>query len=191
MGAGDEGRDAVFLGVRGFGGLAVWGVFCGRCCLRGGSVFRGSGREVKGAGGRGVHGEGSRGTLVLGVVWAHTGPPGMGVNGLLCCDERMKGRWEIRPAVAARNMTRSVVVHCACCLVVISIHPCVGLQEMRGEHVPHVLRREHSHGLIGVPGGLGAEPGVLLFCFHFILGPEERNQVFYFLFYSKSKFLLC
>lgn len=103
MGAGDEGRDAVFLGVRGFGGLAVWGVFCGRCCLRGGSVFRGSGREVKGAGGRGVHGEGSRGALVLGVVWAHAGPPGMGMNGLLCCDERVKGRWEIRPAVAARN----------------------------------------------------------------------------------------
>lgn len=86
--------------------------------------------------------------------------------------------------IGVPTMTRSVVVHCACCLVVISIHPCVGLQEMRGEHVPHVLRREHPHGLIGVPGGLGAEPGVLLFCFHFILGPEERNQVFYFLFYS-------
>lgn len=113
------------------------------------------------------------------------------MNGLLGCDKRVKGGREIWPAVAARDMTRSVVVHCACGLVVISVHPWVGVQEMRGEHVPYVLRGKHPHRLIGVPGGLGPEPGMLLFCFHFILCPEASNQVLFFYFWTvKNSFFV-
>lgn len=103
MGVGDEGRDVVFLGVWGFGGFVVWGVFCGRCCFRGGFVFWGSGREVKGVGGRGMYGEGSCGVLVFGVVWVYIGLFGMGMNGFFCCDEWVKGCWEIWFVVVVRN----------------------------------------------------------------------------------------
>lgn len=46
---------------------------------------------------------------------------------------------------------------------------------MWGEYVFYVFRREYFYGFIGVFGGFGVELGVLLFCFYFILGLEERN----------------
>ena len=50
-----------------------------------------------------MHGERCRGALVLAVVMIHAGPSGVGMDGLLRRNERVKGGREIWPTVTARN----------------------------------------------------------------------------------------